>query len=341
MLAVRVALAGVFATAGVTKLADRTGARRSLEQFGVPARLSGAGSFALPLCELVIAVGLLITPAARWAGAAALLLLLAFIGAIANALARGRAPDCHCFGQLHSTPAGPATLARNTALAAMALGVLAAGPGRSLGNLGTERTTTQVGLVIVVLVAVVLAALAVRLRTDNRRLREELSDAQAELAVLPAGLPIGASAPEFTLSDLEGEPRTLESLLDRGRPVALVFVSSDCPGCEQMLPEIARWQELLSDRLTAVIISHGSATDNRALAERHGLTDMLVQRETEVLKRYRVRTTPTAVVITPSGRIASNLAEGLVAIEPLVRLILRRAPQAVAADSPQIPESAH
>ena len=33
-------------------------------------------------------------------------LLLAFVGGIAFNMARGNAPDCHCFGQLHSEPAG-------------------------------------------------------------------------------------------------------------------------------------------------------------------------------------------------------------------------------------------
>ena len=36
--------------------------------------------------------------------------------AIAIAMARGKAPDCHCFGQLHSAPAGWKTLARNGVL---------------------------------------------------------------------------------------------------------------------------------------------------------------------------------------------------------------------------------
>ena len=36
----------------------------------------------------------------------ALALLLLFSGAVALALSRGHEPECHCFGQLHSAPAG-------------------------------------------------------------------------------------------------------------------------------------------------------------------------------------------------------------------------------------------
>jgi hypothetical protein len=42
-------------------------------------------------------------------------------------MARGEAPDCHCFGQLHSESAGWRTLARNGLLAAIAGFVVLAG----------------------------------------------------------------------------------------------------------------------------------------------------------------------------------------------------------------------
>ncbi len=50
----------------------------------------------------------------------ALALLLLFVSGISANLARGRKPECHCFGQLHSSPAGWKTLARNGVLAAFA-----------------------------------------------------------------------------------------------------------------------------------------------------------------------------------------------------------------------------
>ena len=43
-----------------------------------------------------------------------------FVVGIGVNLARGRNPECHCFGQLHSAPAGWKTLARTGALAAVA-----------------------------------------------------------------------------------------------------------------------------------------------------------------------------------------------------------------------------
>src|SRR5918996_1765177 len=129
VLAMRLVLAGVFATAGVAKLLDLTGSRRALEDFGVPGRLARPGGVLLPLFEIAIAAALLFPSSARWGAFAAAGLLGAFIVVIANALAHGRAPDCHCFGQLHSEPAGWSTLARNGVLIALAGTVTAIGPG--------------------------------------------------------------------------------------------------------------------------------------------------------------------------------------------------------------------
>src|ERR671934_912799 len=117
LLVARVVLAAVFSLAGLAKLTDREGSRVAVGEFGVPERLAGPLATLLPLAELTIAVTVLLTPTARGAAIAALGLLAVFIAAIAVNLGRGRQPDCHCFGQLHSAPAGPATLLRNAVLA--------------------------------------------------------------------------------------------------------------------------------------------------------------------------------------------------------------------------------
>src|SRR3712207_9448411 len=63
--------------------------------------------------ELAVAAALVFTTTAWWGALGALLLLLLFAVAIGANLARGRKPNCRCFGQLHSAPAGWSTLARN------------------------------------------------------------------------------------------------------------------------------------------------------------------------------------------------------------------------------------
>src|SRR3712207_3335387 len=120
LLAARLLLAAVFVVAGIAKLADREGSRRAIVDFGVPSALAAPLGLLLPLGELVVAAALLPASTSWWGALGALALLSLFVAGISINLARGRKPDCHCFGQLHSAPAGWKTLARNAVLAAVA-----------------------------------------------------------------------------------------------------------------------------------------------------------------------------------------------------------------------------
>jgi uncharacterized membrane protein YphA (DoxX/SURF4 family) len=130
LLVARLLLALVFAIAGVAKLADRSGSRQAIIDFGLPASIAGSLGVLLPLAELAVAIALISASTALWGAVGALALLLLFIVGISVNLARGRKPDCRCFGQLHSAPAGWKTLARNGVLAALAASLVLAGLGR-------------------------------------------------------------------------------------------------------------------------------------------------------------------------------------------------------------------
>ena len=117
LLVARLLLAGVFFMAGAAKLVDRAGSRQAIVEFGLPARLAAPLSILLPLAELAVAVALIPSSTAWWGALGALALLLLFLAGIGINLARGRQPECHCFGQLHSAPADWKTLFRNGALA--------------------------------------------------------------------------------------------------------------------------------------------------------------------------------------------------------------------------------
>ncbi|HUR85611.1 MAG TPA: MauE/DoxX family redox-associated membrane protein [Solirubrobacteraceae bacterium] len=323
-LAVQIALAAVFATAGVAKLRDRAGSRQALTDFGLPARLAAPGAVALPVAELVIAPALLVVPLARVAAIAALVLLLAFVGGILRALARGQAPDCHCFGQVHSAPAGRGTVARNALLAVLAAFLALRGPGPALDDWIAARTAAELAATVAGLAAGAFAATAWVLWRRNRVLQRELEAARGASALLPPGLPIGTRAPGFALPGLHGETLTLDSLLSRGRPVALVFADPYCGPCQRLLPDLGRWQAALGDRLTIAVISSGSLLENRAPAQEHGVADMLIQTSSEVMDAYRITNTPTAIVVSADGFVASGPAAAEFEIEELIRLTLER-----------------
>jgi Methylamine utilisation protein MauE len=101
------------------KLADWGGSRQALIDFCVRGALATPLGVLLPLAELSLAVALLLPSPAWYGSLRALAVLLLFVTAIGLNLARGRRPDCRCFGQLQSAPVDRSTPVRDAALAAV------------------------------------------------------------------------------------------------------------------------------------------------------------------------------------------------------------------------------
>ena len=283
----------------------------------MPTRAVRIGGLALPLAELAVGVALLVRPTARWGALCALLLVLAFAGAVARAMSRGQAPDCHCFGQIHSEPAGPSMLIRDGVLAAMAGVVVVAGPGPSVVTAVTSLHGTAIGLVAVSVLAAVLAVAVVQLWVDRRRLRADLSAAIAAQAA--PGLPRGTPAPEFELLPVRGTVRSVAELTQRLRPSVLVFVSTGCGPCIQMLPTLGRWQDSLSNSVTLAAIFAGERAEVERLSAEYKLSLAMAQENNEAFELYKLRGTPSAVLVGVNGMIAGAPAEGVPAIEALIR----------------------
>ncbi len=339
LLMARLVLAAVFAVAGVAKLADRDGSRRAAENFGVPEQLSRVVAVVLPMIELCVAIALVGTPFAWWGALGALGLLVVFIVAIVVNLARGRHPNCQCFGQVHVTPVGRSTLIRNLVLAAIAGYVVWQGR----VDVGPSATAWLFGLSVmeaaglIVLVLIVLLAfqgwiglnllrqqkrLLLRIQALEKRLDPGASpsiarEPQSARPVL--GLPVGEVAPEFRLPDLEGEARTLADLRAEGKPVMLLFSDPSCGPCTALLPQISEWQDQYADQLSVVLVSAGTREENVKKSAAHGIGQVLVQERSDVAEAYQYAGTPSAVLISSSGRIASPLAVGADAINSLVR----------------------
>lgn len=330
-LGARILLVLVFATAAIAKLVDQEAFRKALLDFHVPARLVRPVARLLPAGELAVAVALVLQPSARFGAIGAALLLALFIIGIAGAIARGEAPDCNCFGQVSSSPAGPRTLVRNVALAAVAVFVAAYGAGRDLGAWSGSRSAAELVAVVLGGAAAGLAIAAWKLRGDNARLKTELDKAEASLELFPPGLPVGAAAPEFALESVDGQTVSLTSLLARNRPIAMVFVSPNCAPCRLMAPDLAGWQRTLSDRLSIVLIASGPAAETRAFAQRHKMTDVLIQKEAEVFNAYRANASPSIVIVNRDGTIGSRIRSSQGIVEGVVRHALRTTPAAAEA----------
>jgi len=138
---------------------------------------------------------------------------------------------------------------------------------------------------------------------------------------------------------VEGRIITLDELLAEGKPVALVFVGANCDACHIMVPDLARWQATLPDRVTIALVGAGKKEDLREFAEAYGLTNMLVQEAAEVFHRYRAAATPSVVIVGPDGNIASPTRATHTLVETLVRRAVRNGVRERASAAPDEPAS--
>jgi uncharacterized membrane protein len=144
-------LAVVFAVSSVAKLRDFRGFARSVPVLvPMPARWVPPVSVAVVAAEGSIAALAVVPATATAAFVLAAGLLLTFTAAIAASLRRGRPAPCRCFG-VADTPVGPRHLARNTALAALAV----------LGALAPEHLPPVAGAAVAVAAGVVAAVLVI------------------------------------------------------------------------------------------------------------------------------------------------------------------------------------
>jgi methylamine dehydrogenase accessory protein MauD len=310
LLVSRVLLAAVFAAAAGGKLADLEGARRSLQQFGLPAQAARAGSVALPLAELAVALTLLARATAWWGAVAAVGLLTVFCAVIARSLVRGEAPECNCFGSLGSAPVGSRTLARNAALLVLAGFVIVAGR-EGVG----ASVFSWAGALTAALLA--QAVFSWQLFKQNGRLLARVASLEEGSGYPARGLAVGEPAPAFALPDLDGRLVGLEDLLARGSGALLVFADPGCAHCTPLLPAIAAAQAG-GVEMPVAVISTGEVEANRPNAQKHGIGQILLQEGFVVAERYHVYGAPAAVLLDENGLVTGQRAEGARAVRELL-----------------------
>jgi peroxiredoxin len=332
LIVARLCLAAVFFIAGVAKLADRSGTRQALVDFDVPRRLTDPLLLLLPATELMVATALLFPTTARWGAVGSLVLLALFVVGLTRVLRRGEAPDCHCFGQVHSKPASWVTVARNFVLALPAAFVVLAGPGPSLASWVADTDATALWLIATGTLATLTTITSVLLWRENRRLRS------TDDRVAAAHRQIGALAPQFSLPSTAGYTVSLQDLLADDRACLLTFVSPGCGPCKTLLPELARWHDTITERLALTLVTAVEATQAEKLAREHALTDVLIDEQSTVSHAYGVTAVPSAVLVASDGTVRSTLVSGPVVIESLIRLALQgeahRLPPGIAHNTP-------
>jgi peroxiredoxin len=327
----RLLLAGVFALAGIAKLVDRNRFRQTLIAFGVPARPATPLAVALPLAELVVAGALLTRRAAWWGGGGALVLLLAFLGAVTVNLLRGRRPACGCFGQRATTPIGWSTVIRNSMLAMTAAVVVLSGPERSgpgfaalvgvrgpagvlalVGTVSGLALVTGVGWVVAHLVRQ-QGRLLRRLEVVEAAVHHEVVDREPDTRWHQWESMVGQPAPPLRLPDLNDRLVDLAEL--RGQRTLVLFWNTSCGFCNQMLPDLRRWDATPppgSPRL--LVVSHGPVETHRSMGLR---STVVLDNAHSAAAAFGARGTPSAVLLDSELTIASDVAVGRDAVMAL------------------------
>ncbi len=344
-VATRLLLSSIFLVAGLGKLTDPGASVRMLRTFGAPSIVQPLGIVLAPI-EIAVAIGLLFAVSARYAAWCAAGLLAIFIVGIAGNLARGRRPDCNCFGQLRSKPISWRTVLRNATLAAGAMWLAASsGPGADadlwtfLGQLDSRGR--RVATVVAALIGFWILHAITRAEPESEPEPERGGGLESRAPGTPAaaagyepepdpvrsaavaaltgdGLAVGAPAPDFVLPDLEGRQHSLESLRASGTPLLVVFTSPFCESCQVLTPKLPPLFARHEQELRLVLISRGSVEQNRAKLKDAAAVTMLLQRAFEVAEAFDCTSTPAAVVVNADGLIGSPLAVGPLAVQQLV-----------------------
>ena len=340
LLLIRLFLAVIFGLAGIGKLLDLGGSEKAVKDFGVPSDLAKSAAIALPITELFIAV-LLLPTATSWFGAiGGFLLLLVFIGGMLWQMSQGNAPDCHCFGQIHSEPVSLKSLIRNAVFAILSFFLVLQGNGnQGLSLTDSSNNSSEgnamsliIGLATVGLLGAVVYFLKIISEQQTQIMRRieilELlgsdggNEVQREDVALPKdGLLIGSPAPTFELPDINGRQISLQQLLAPAKSLLFFFVSPTCSPCAALLPEIETWQSELKGKLNIVFISSGKVKDNLDKFAGTSLKQILLQNDKEVTELFGAQWTPTVLLVNADGNIASRLAVGDKAIRDLVENI--------------------
>jgi thiol-disulfide isomerase/thioredoxin/uncharacterized membrane protein YphA (DoxX/SURF4 family) len=360
VLVLQIALAAILAVAAAGKLMDLPGSRKAVNDFGVPRQYADPLGTALPFGELLLAALLMVGVTSRIGAVGAFLLFLAFIAGIGWNLRQGRTPDCHCFGELHSSPAGWHTVIRNGVFALMALVVAIAGGRGPVGTIEELSPAGRAGLwltLLIVALGVYLAWSLDRISKQQAQLRVEIDALQT--ASLFAGLntapatppsapapapaaipdPIGDPAPVFDLPALDGGRLTLEALRVAGKPALLLFTAPDCGYCTAMYPEVAEWGRRFGDDLNVAVIGRGEIERNREKLSGFAFPHVAVDEDAAVAAAYDTMPTPSAVIVLPNGTILGSVAAGRAEIQKLVGRTLRQRQQQRAAAPAPVPEA--
>jgi peroxiredoxin len=123
---------------------------------------------------------------------------------------------------------------------------------------------------------------------------------------MPA-LSVGAQAPDFTLTGIDGKQYSLAAALKQG-PLLAVFIKTTCPVCDLAMPYLNRLTEIYADqRWQLWVITQDDQEASRRYAQTFEASFPLVVDDPAdgwpVSRAYDPPATPTLFLIGPDGQL--------------------------------------
>lgn len=304
MLLIRLGLVLVLAFSSISKFLSPKSTEAAVKDLGVASRNAKAVALGLPVIEAMVAGLLAVTPTAALGATFASVLFAAFTFLIVANLARGNRPKCACFGSMSADrPIGKATVLRNVLLLAAAVAMTVAGHvDRSRCSLGCFdeqglhllRDALQVALVGFGLISIIIAVALARLVGS---LTERVKALEERFGELPASTTRVLTVPTISRQDLDGVLEaefsasgvSVRDLIPVGRETLLVFLSSSCGACRDLIEHLARIRR--PDGLSILGLMDGASLLN---------VEWIRQVNHDLASSLGISRFPTGVVLDPA-----------------------------------------
>lgn len=122
----------------------------------------------------------------------------------------------------------------------------------------------------------------------------------------------GEKAPEFRRPDLDGTPYDIGAA--RGSDTMVLFWNPGCSYCQQLLPDMRKWEAHLNSP-DIVVVSRGTQEINRQL----GFNSPIVIDDDRVIARsYGATGTPAVVEIDANGFVVSGVGRGATKVREVI-----------------------